>query len=43
RQRYRLGDRVRVRVVRVDLDTSRIDFVLAESAQRAPRADRARR
>ena len=23
------GDRVRVRVVRVDLDTSRIDFVLA--------------
>ncbi len=27
--RYRLGDRVRVRVVRVDLDTSKIDFVLA--------------
>ena len=28
-RRFRLGDRVRVRVVRVDLDSSRIDFVLA--------------
>jgi ribonuclease R len=28
--RHRLGDRVRVRLVRVDLDTSRIDFVLAQ-------------
>ena len=28
-RRFRLGDRLRVRVVRVDLDTSKIDFVLA--------------
>jgi ribonuclease R len=28
-QRYRLGDRVHVKVVRVDLDTTKIDFVLA--------------
>jgi ribonuclease R len=27
-QRYRLGDRVRVQVVRVDLESSKIDFVL---------------
>ena len=27
-QRFRLGDRIRVRVVRVDLDTARIDFTL---------------
>jgi ribonuclease R len=29
RKRFRLGDRVRVTVARVDLDASRIDFVLA--------------
>lgn len=29
KQRFRLGDRLRVKVVRVDLDTSRIDFTLA--------------
>jgi ribonuclease R len=29
RKRYRLGDRVQVKVVRVDLDKTRIDFVLA--------------
>jgi ribonuclease R len=29
-QRYRLGDRVKVKVVRVDLDTTKIDFVLAD-------------
>jgi ribonuclease R len=28
KQRYRLGDRVRVKLVRVDLDTTKIDFVL---------------
>lgn len=28
-QRYRIGDRVRVKVARVDLDASKIDFVLA--------------
>ncbi|MGE5489964.1 MAG: hypothetical protein ACM31P_01625, partial [Actinomycetota bacterium] len=28
-QRYRLGDRVRVRLVRADLETNKIDFVLA--------------
>jgi ribonuclease R len=29
KQRYRLGDRVRVKVARVDLGTTKIDFVLA--------------
>lgn len=29
RKRFRLADRVRVKIVRVDLETSRIDFVLA--------------
>jgi ribonuclease R len=29
-RRYRLADRVRVKIARVDLETSRIDFVLAE-------------
>jgi ribonuclease R len=32
-QRYRLGDRIKVKVVRVDLDTTKIDFVLPEGAQ----------
>jgi ribonuclease R len=29
KQRYRLGDRVRVKLVRVDLDTTKMDFALA--------------
>ena len=33
-QRFRLGDRVRVRLVRADLETNKIDFVLAESDAR---------
>ena len=32
--RYRLGDRLRVKVSRVDLETTRIDFVLAEFGAR---------
>ena len=31
-QRYRLGDRLQVKLVRADLETGRIDFVLAEPA-----------
>lgn len=29
-KQYRLGDRIRIKLVRVDLETSKIDFVLAE-------------
>jgi ribonuclease R len=32
RKRFRLADRLRVKIVRVDLETSRIDFVLAGDA-----------
>jgi ribonuclease R len=32
-KRYRLGDRVRVRLVNVDLESSKIDFVLAEEVE----------
>jgi ribonuclease R len=32
-RRFRLGDRVRVRLVRADLETTRLDFVLAEPDQ----------
>ena len=31
-QRYRLGDRLEVKLVRVDLDTTKIDFVLPDHA-----------
>ena len=42
-QRYRLGDRVQVRVVKVDMESTKIDFVLHEEAaepgrQVAPKA-----
>ncbi len=39
---FRLGDRVRVRALRVDLDTSRIDFELAGQDTRRGRRRRGR-
>ena len=33
--RYRLGDRLSVKLVRVDLETSKIDFVLAEPSKKS--------
>ncbi|MCG2578234.1 ribonuclease R [Dechloromonas sp. XY25] len=47
-QRFRLGDRVRVKLVRADLESNRIDFVLAQDERRlagrkaAPKADSAK-
>ncbi len=35
-KQYRIGDPLRVKLVRVDLETSKIDFVLAESEQDIP-------
>ncbi len=40
---YRLGDRLRVKLVRVDLETSKIDFVLADSSSTAARPTRTRK
>jgi ribonuclease R len=37
--RYRLGDRLRVKVARVDLETSKIDFVLVSSAAKSGQDD----
>jgi len=37
-QRFRLGDRVRVKLVRADLETNKIDFVLAGDAQPGKKA-----
>ncbi len=34
-QRYRLGDRVRVRVVKVDMESTKIDFVLDEIIEKS--------
>jgi ribonuclease R len=42
RKSYRLADRVKVKIVRVDLETSRIDFVLAGGRGGGTRAPRAR-
>lgn len=41
-KRYRLGDKVRIKVVRVDLETTRIDFALAEEGA-APAKPRKRK
>ena len=34
--RYRLGDRLRIKVARVDMETSKIDFVLDQAPAPAP-------
>jgi ribonuclease R len=34
-KRYRLGDRLHVKLVRADLETGRIDFVLGEGSRTA--------
>lgn len=39
--RYRLGDRLRVKISRVDLETSRIDFVLAGASAEAANGQQA--
>jgi ribonuclease R len=36
-KRYRLGDRVRIKVIRADIETSKIDFTLIEQVE-APEA-----
>jgi ribonuclease R len=41
-KRFRLGDKVRIRVIRVDLETTRIDFTLADE-EPAPTARRTKR
>lgn len=37
-KQYRLGDRLRVQLVRVDLETSKIDFLLAEPLKKSKQA-----
>jgi len=43
RKQFRLADRVRVRIVRADLETSRIDFVLAGESAGSPGRSRSLR
>jgi len=43
RKQFRLADRVKVRIVRADLETSRIDFVLAGESAGGPRRARSLR
>ena len=43
RKQFRLADRVKVKIVRVDLETSRIDFVLAGESASGPRHARSLR
>src|SRR6266545_3636278 len=43
RKQFRLADRVKVKIVRVDLETSRIDFVLAGESAGGPRHARSLR
>ncbi len=38
-KRYRLGDRVRIKVMRADIETSKIDFSLVEWVDMAPAAE----
>ncbi len=37
-QRYRLGDRVQVRVVKVDMESTKVDFVLHDAAEASAQA-----
>jgi ribonuclease R len=39
-QRFRLGDRVRVKLIRADLESNRIDFVLADGQEQTPASRR---
>jgi ribonuclease R len=41
-KRYRLGDRVRVQVVRVDMESTKIDFVLESVAGEEAKVDTAK-
>ena len=38
-QKYRLGDRVQVRVVKVDMESTKVDFVLHEEGGTAEQSD----